>query len=146
MIYIKNSHTQDDNSSVMEKLTIKIPTTNSQTFTICNWYLLPENSHYLQRTIITLPERQPDTKEHEVTCADIKSYDQTVSPNAEGEYLLNVAMDTNSTFLNDRSSPQDKIQQRALSLRLTVRSSMLPLKTDTIGNRLIPCHQTIDPC
>ena len=74
MIYIRKqipykiSHPQANNSSAMEKLMIEIPTPNSQTFTVSNWYLPPENSHYLQRTGVSLSEHQPDTKANEVIC------------------------------------------------------------------------------
>ena len=115
MIYIqkqipyKISHPQATNSSVMEKLTTDIPTTNSQTFTASNWYLPPENSHYLQRMSISLLELQPDTKVHELICmvenAHDTAWDQTVNPNTREEYLVNIAMDANSTFLNDLAQP-----------------------------------------
>ena len=98
----KISHPQATNSSAMEKLSIEIPTPNSHTFTVSNWYLPPENAHYLQRTV---SELQPDTKVHEVICADVNAYDttwdQTVNSNARGEYPVNAVMDANSTFLND---------------------------------------------
>ena len=152
MIYIRKqipytiSHPQATNSSMMEKLTIEIPTPNSKTFSVSNWYLPPENSHYIKRTGISLSELQPDIKVHEVTCADINAHDsakdQTANPNARGEYLVNTAMDLSSTYLND---PEHPTRQRALSLLLTLRSSMLPFETDTIGNCLIPCRQTIVP-
>ena len=99
MIYIRKripykiSHPQATNSSAIEKLTIEIPTPNSQTLTVSNWYLPPENSHYLQRTGISLSELQPDTKIHEVICTDVNAHDtardQTASPKARGEYLVN---------------------------------------------------------
>ena len=115
MIYIekqipyKISRLQANNSSAMEKLTNEIPTPNSQTFTVSNWYLPPENSHYLQRTGISLMELQPDTKVHEVTCADVNDHDTvwdlTASPNVRSEYLVNAAMDANSRFLSDPQQP-----------------------------------------
>ena len=49
-----------DNSSAMEKLTIGIASTNSQTFTLSNWHFPPVNSHNLQMTGISLSEPQPD--------------------------------------------------------------------------------------
>ena len=111
MIYIpkqipyKISHPQVNNSSVMEKLTIEIPTQNSQMFILSKWYLPPENSHYLQRIHISLSELQPDTKVHVVICADVNAHDtawdQTANSNVRGEYLSNAVIDENSTFLND---------------------------------------------
>ena len=89
--------------------TIEIPTPNNQTFTVSNWYLPPENSHYLQRTGISLTELQPDIKVHEVTCAYVSAHDtawdQTANPKARGEYLVNAVMDANSTFLNYPEQP-----------------------------------------
>ena len=115
MIYIqkqipyKISHQEANNSSTMEKLTIEIPTPNSQKFTVSSWYLPPENSHYLQRTGITLSELQPDTKVHEEICADVNvndtAWDKTANSNARGEYLANAAMGKNNTFLNDPEQP-----------------------------------------
>ena len=103
------SHQQSNNSSSMEKLTIKISTPNIHMFTISNWHLPPENSHYLQRTSISLSELQPDTKVHEVTCADVNAHDttwdQTANPNTRAEYFVNTAMDANSTFFNDADQP-----------------------------------------
>ena len=55
MIYIRKhnpykvSHPLATNSSAMEKLTIEISTPSSKRFNVSNWYLPPENSHYLQR-------------------------------------------------------------------------------------------------
>ena len=115
MIYIRKfipyniRNPQATNTSAIEKLTIEIPTPNSQTFTVSNWYVPPENSHYLQRTGISLSELQPDTKVHEKICADVNAHDtawdQTANPNARREYLVNAAMDANSTFLNDPGQP-----------------------------------------
>ena len=105
----KISHPQANNSSAIEKQTIEIPTPNGQTFTVSNWYLPPENSHYVQRTNNSLSELQPDTKEHVVICADVNAHytawNQTANPNTRGEYLANAAMDANSTFLNDPEQP-----------------------------------------
>ena len=115
MIYIqkqipyKISHPQGNNPSVMGKLTIDIPTPNSQTFTVFNWYFPPENSHYLQRTSLSLSELQPDTKVHKVICVDISYHEtvwhQTAGPKTRGEYLVNAVMDVNSTFINDPEQP-----------------------------------------
>ena len=118
MIYIRKQipyqicHPQATNSSAMEKLTIEIPTPNSQMFTASNWYLLPENSHYLQRMGNSLLEFQPDTKVHEVIGADVNAHetawDQTANPNARGEYPVNADMDANSIFINDPEQPTRK--------------------------------------
>ena len=115
MIYIRKQipykicHPKATNSGTMEKLTIENPTPNSQTFNVSNLYLPPENKHYLQRTGISLSEFQPDTKVHEVICADVNAHDtawyQTANPNTRGEYLVNAAMDANSTFHNDSEQP-----------------------------------------
>ena len=133
----------------MEKLTIEIPTLNSHTFTVSNSYLPPENSYYLQRASISLSELQPDTNMHEVIFADVEAHDtawdQIANPNARGVYLVNAAMDASGTFLKDPSSPQDKIQQLALSLLLPLRSSKPPFETDTIGKNSTPHRQTIVP-
>ena len=65
IIYIRKQHKisypQATNSSAMGKLTIEIPTPNSQT-----WYL---HTHYLQRMGIPLSVLQPDIKVHEVVVA-----------------------------------------------------------------------------
>ena len=50
-------------------------TPNSHMFIICNWYLLPENSHYLQRIDISFSGFQPENKEHEMTCADVNAHE-----------------------------------------------------------------------
>ena len=59
----------------------------------------------MQRTGISLPELQPDTKVLEVIGADVNAHDrasdQTANPNARGEYLVDAAMDVNCTFLFD---------------------------------------------
>ena len=72
-------------------------------------YLLLENSQCLQITCISLSEHQPNTKVHEVICADDSVHDaaldQTVTPNARDEYLVNIVMDTNSTFFIDADQP-----------------------------------------
>ena len=93
----------------MEKQTFENPIPNSQTFVVSNWYLPPVNSHDLHRNGISLSELQPDTKVHEVICADVDAYDtawdQTANPNARVEYFVCAAMDANSTFLNDPEQP-----------------------------------------
>ena len=105
MIYIRKqipykiSHLQTTNSSAMEKLTIEISKPNNQTFTVSNWYLPPENEHYLQRSGISLSElnlvSEPGTKVHEVISADVNAHDsawdQTPNLKARGEYLVNAA-------------------------------------------------------
>ena len=105
----KIRHPQSTNSSAIEILSIEIPTPNSQTFTVSNWYFQPENIHYLQRTGISLSELQPDTKVRGVICADVNAHgtawDQTASPNARAEYLVNSGMDVNSTKFNDPEQP-----------------------------------------
>ena len=107
----KISHTQATNLSAIEKLTIEIPSPNSQMFNISNWYHQKENSHYLQRTGNSFSELQPDTKLNEVTFADVNAHyptwDQTAKLNARVKYLVNAAMDVNSTFLNDPPTRQD---------------------------------------
>ena len=109
-IAYKISHPQANNSSAIEKLTIAIPTANSQTISVSNWHLHPENSQYMQKTGISLSEqKKTDTKVHEVICADVNAYDNAwglmANPNARSEYLVNAAMDVNSTFLNDPEQP-----------------------------------------
>ena len=93
----------------MEKLTIEIQTPNSKKFKVSNWYLPPENSHYLLRMGISLSEIQPDPKVHEVISADVNAHDtaldETANLNARGEYLVDVAMDASSTFLNVPEQP-----------------------------------------
>ena len=74
---LQNRPPQANNSSAMEKLTIDIPTPNRQTFTVYNWYLPSENSLHLKRTGISLSELQPETKVHEVICADVNAQDIT---------------------------------------------------------------------
>ena len=58
---------------------------------------------------ISLLELQPDTKVHMVISTDINahdtSWDKTANLNARGGYLVNAAMDANSTFLNDPDQP-----------------------------------------
>ena len=117
----KISHPQANNSSAMEKLRIDIPTPNSQTFTISNWYLPPENSHYLQRNGISLLKLQPVTKVHEVICTYINIHDtawvQTANPNARGKYLVSAVVDVNRTrqdaAMGDFSSPDVTIVHAA---------------------------------
>ena len=71
----KISHSQSNYSNAMEKLTVEIATPNTLAFIVSNWYLPPKNSHYLQRTGISLSEHQPGTKVHEVINADVNDHD-----------------------------------------------------------------------
>ena len=78
-------------------------------FTVSNCYVPLENTHYIQRKDISLWKLQPDIKVHKVICANVNAndtvWDQTANPNARGEYLVNVAMDAKSAFLNDPVQP-----------------------------------------
>ena len=98
----ENSHPQASNLGTMEILTIEIPAPCSQMFTVFNWYLPLENSHYLQRTGILLSELQPDTKVHEVICTDVNAHDtiwdQTANPNAFQSYDPQASTPTGWTY------------------------------------------------
>ena len=140
----KISHSQVNNSCAMDKQTIDIPTPNSQTFTVSNWHLPPENSHYLQRSGISLSELQPNANVHVVIYADVNAHDtawdQTANTNTRGEYLLIAAMDANCTFLNN---PEQPTRQDPATGAFTSSDVTIVHFHHQSSNRLIPCRLTI---
>ena len=96
----------------LERLTVEIPVPQKQLITVSNWYLPPENSHFLQRIGFSMEDFHPTLSESEIVCADLNAHDQLWDPVANsderGELLAEAVLDANGAFLNDgRPTRQD---------------------------------------
>ena len=102
-----------NNEEALGRLSIQIPISNQQTVTISNWYLPPENTHFLQRIGFSMPVSQPKIQKNEIICADLNAHneiwDKHVRSDDRGAQLAEAIMDAEGGFLNDAelATPQD---------------------------------------
>ena len=75
----------NNEEGALERLSIQIPISNQQTVTISNWYLSPENSHFLQRIGFSMSVFQPEIQENEINCADLNAHNETWDKHAHSE-------------------------------------------------------------
>ena len=75
----------NNEEGALERLSIQMPISNQQTVTISNWYLPPENSHFLQRIGFSMFVFQPEIQDNEIFCADLNAHNEIWEKHAHFE-------------------------------------------------------------
>ena len=95
----------NNEEGALERLSIQMPISNQQTVTISNWYLPPENSHFLQRIGFSMFVFQPEIQENEILCADLNAHSEIWDKHAQsddtGAQLAEAIIDAEKTSFSD---------------------------------------------